>query len=280
MRGGDGRAGTGRLLRDNPRAGPRTAAEPDPPAAPVSAAPPSTVPPGSRSRLVVGLLAAYGVLLVAAIASGNAWLDLLAAFALVTLLLSPGLRRGSAFAWGLWLLVGAALVALAAFGHGRLALDLMPIFVNLALCTLFARTLAHGREPLIASVIAALEGRERLALPRVAGYARGLTLAWAVLFGAQAALLAWLVACAVPAGALAAFGLPSPFPLHGDAWRWYLHLGSYALVLVFLVGEYAFRRWRLRHIPHASLPRFVGRLVRRWPRLVRGFADDAARAAR
>jgi uncharacterized membrane protein len=247
----------------------------------VSTAPPSpAVPPGSRSRLVVGLLGAYGVLLVAAIASGNAWLDLLAAFALVSLLLSPGLRRGSVFAWSLWLAGAAALTALAALGHGRLALDLMPVFVNLALCTLFARTLARGREPLIAGVIAALEGRERLALPGVAAYARGLTAAWVLLFGAQAALLAWLVACAVPEGALAAFGLPAPLPLHGEAWRWYLHLGSYALVLVFLLGEYAFRRWRLRHIPHASLPRFIGRLVRRWPRLVRSFADDAARATR
>lgn len=280
MRGNGRRARSGRPLRADPRAASRIA-EPDPPAAAVSAAPPSpAVPSGSRSRLVVGLLGAYGVLLIAAIASGNAWLDLLAAFALVSLLLSPGLRRGSAFAWTLWLLSAAALVALAALGHGRLALDLMPIFVNLALCTLFARTLTRGREPLIASVIAALEGRERLALPGVAAYARGLTAAWAALFGAQAALLAGLVACAVPDGALAAFGLPAPAPLHGEAWRWYLHLGSYALVLVFLLGEYAFRRWRLRHIPHASLPRFIGRLVRRWPRLVRSFADDAARAAR
>lgn len=247
----------------------------------MSAAPPlPTVPPESRPRVVLGLLAAYGALLAAAIASGNAWLDLLAAFALVTLLLSPGLRRGSAVAWGLWLLGSVVLAALAVLGHGRLALDLMPVLVNLALCALFARTLARGREPLIASVIAALEGRERLALPRVAAYARGLTLAWAVLFGAQAVLLGLLVACAVPDGALAAFGVPAPIPLRGAGWHWYLHLGSYASVLVFLVGEYAFRRRYLRHIPHASLPRFVGRLVRRWPTLVRRFADDAARTAR
>ena len=57
-------------------------------------------------------------------------------------------------------------------------------------------------------------------------------------------------------------------------WRWYLHLGSYATVLAFLVVEYAFRRWYLRHIQHVSLPVFVARLVRRWPALARSVMHD------
>lgn len=235
--------------------------------------PSSTGPNATRSHWIVGLLAAYVLSLLAAIASGDARFDLLAAFALTTLLFFPGLRRRSLVAGASWLCAVAALAVLAARGHARVALDLMPVFVNAALCLLFAHTLARGREPLIARVIGVLEGPDRLALPRVAAYARGLTFAWALLFGAQALWLAAIVACDVPDGALAAFGATPPFELRGAAWRWYLHLGSYLSALVLLVGEYAWRRWHLRHIPHAPLPLFVARLVRRWPALVRSFAE-------
>lgn len=225
---------------------------------------------------MAGALAAYAALVLAAFLTGNLWLDAAAALVLVTLLLSPALGRGSAIGWLLWLLGAAGFVWLAVRGNGRLALDAMPVFVNAALCGLFARTLRRGREPLIASIIEVLEGAERLALPRVAGYARGLTQAWAWLFGAQAMLLALIVLCAVPDGLLASFAVAPPIAVPAG-WRWYLHLGSYALFLGFMVGEYTFRRWYLRHIPHAPLPLFITRLARRWPALVRRFADDAAR---
>lgn len=221
------------------------------------------------------LLAAYVVLLLAALATANVWLDALAALLLISLLLSPGLRRRSVAAWLLWLATCAGFVALAARGHGRLALDLLPACVNAALCLVFARTLAPGGEPLIVRVIGVIEGRERLALPRVAGYARGLTLVWAAAFGAQALWLATIVVFAAPDGLLAAFGIAAPLQLHGVGWRWYLHVGSYACTLLVLLVEYGFRRWYLRHIPHAPLPLFVGRLARRWPALVRSLVDEA-----
>lgn len=233
------------------------------------------MPAAPRSRLVAGLLVAYVMLLVAAIASGSTGCDLLAASVLTTLLFLPGLRRRSTVAWAAWLCALGVLATLAARGHARAALDLMPVFVNAALCLLFAHTLARGREPLIARVIGVLEGRERLVLPGVAAYARGLTWAWSLLFGAQMLWLAAIVACAVPDGVLPALGMAPPFELRGAGWRWYLHFGSYLSVLVLLVGEYAWRRWHLRHIPHAPLPLFVGRLARRWPALVRGFAEGA-----
>lgn len=227
-----------------------------------------------RSRWLAAGLAIYVVSLAAALASANVWLEAFAAWVLVSLLLSPGLRRRSLSAWTLWLLGGAGFFALAARGHGRLALDVLPILVNAALCLLFARTLAHGREPLIARIIEVLEGRERLALPRVAAYARGLTLAWALLLGAQAALLALLLTFTRPDGLLDALGVAPSFAVAGTAWRWYLHVGSYALVLTFLVLEYAFRRRYLAHLPHAPMAQFIARLMRRWPALVRRLADE------
>ena len=67
-----------------------------------------------------------------------------------------------------------------------------------------------------------------------------------------------------------------PFVVTGDAWRWYLHFGSYALVLAFFAIEYAYRRWHLRHIEHIPAPQFVKRLVQRWPALARTVMDDDA----
>jgi uncharacterized membrane protein len=235
----------------------------------------SSAPIARGSRLLAAGVAVYALLLAGAALTGSIWLDELAAFALVGLLLLPGLRRLRRSAWLAWLAAAAALVALGLRGNGRFALDCMPVLVNAALCAVFARTLARGREPLIARVIEVLEGRARLALPRVAGYARALTWAWALLLGAQAVLLALLAVCAQPHGLLATFGLAAPLATGGTAWRIYQHLGSYALVPLFLVAEYAFRRWYLRHLPHASLPLFAARLARRWPGLLRSLSESA-----
>ena len=157
--------------------------------------------------------------------------------------------------------------------------DATPVLVNAALCVLFGSTLARGREPLIARIIDVIEGAARLALPRVSAYARALTQAWTLLFGVQAVVLATLVACIEPEGVFARFGAAPPLHV-GDGGRWYLHFGSYALVGAFMLAEYAFRRWHLREIPHAPLPVFLAQLARRWPALVRRFADDAAGAPR
>ena len=230
----------------------------------------------ARSRRGALVLSIYVLVLAAAFASGRAWLEELAALMLVSLLLWPALRRRSLIAGGLWGIAAFGIAALALAGRGALALDFMPVMVNAALSGLFAQTLARGSEPLIARVIAVLESPERLALPRVAGYARSLTLAWAVLLGVQAIVLALLILCAVPDGLLASFGIEPPVAVTGNGWRWYLHLGSYATVLAFLVVEYAFRRWYLRHIAHVSLPVFVTRLVRRWPALSRSVMHDIA----
>lgn len=242
--------------------------------------PPSIQNPARRSRRGALVFAAYMAVLVAAFASGRGWLDELAAFMVVSLVLWPGLRRMSPPAIVLWLASAAGIAALAIAGHGDIALDFLPVVVNAALSALFARTLVPGREPLIARLIAVLESPARVALPRVAGYARALTWVWAIVLGAQAAVLAALILCAVPDGLLARLGIAPPIAITGSPWRWYLNFGSYATVLACLVVEYAFRRWHLRHIPHAPLPVFIGTLVRRWPALAYSVMHDSREGTR
>jgi uncharacterized membrane protein len=240
-------------------------------------APPLATPPARRSLFFVGSLIAYALLLCAAFVTGNTWLGVIAVWLLTTLLLWPALRRRSVPAWGVWLAAVTAFGVLAARGNAHAALDGLPIMINAALCFVFAHTLADGHEPLIARIIAEIEGPQHLALPGVATYARRLTWAWAIVLGTQAVGLTVLLAWRVPDGVFATFGIVAPIKLSAVAWGWWLHAGSYALVFAFLLLEYAFRRWHLRHVEQMPLPQFIARLAQCWPALVRSFADQRPR---
>lgn len=215
-----------------------------------------------RSRVfAIGVLA-YLALVIGAYTTGMSWLGAVASMVLISLLLAPALQRRVAGAWLAWILISAALAVLGVRGYGRFALDAMPVLINAALCIVFARTLRAGQQTLIARFISVIEGPHRLHLAGVADYARGLTWAWALLLGAQTVLLAVILTWSV----LAASGR---IAAAGPAWAAYLHVGSFALVPLFLVLEYAWRRWHLRHLPHLPMPVFIARLAQSWPALLR-----------
>jgi len=109
----------------------------------------------------------------------------------------------------------------------------LPLAVNLALCWLFGRTLAAGREPMIARFARIERGAE---LPAdLARYARALTAAWTGFFFAMAAVSLGLALWASVA-----------------AWSLFTNVINYALVALFFVGEYMVRRIRFRHYRHLS----------------------------
>ncbi len=226
-------------------------------------------PPASSTALRSGFLALlYLGLLAILFLSPDPRIDAGALLALVTLVLAPALVRRSAPAWRVWsfaLVVGGTLLAT---GHASLFLHLVPFAIGTGLCVLFARSLARGRVPFIARAIVATDGAYRLAQPGVAAYARGLTVAWAVFFGAQTALALMVALFTVPDGALASLGVASPLALDGsDAAA--IHLAGFGAVIAFFVLEYAYRRWHLRHVAHLPAHVFFARLARRWPELVR-----------
>lgn len=227
-------------------------------------------PTPRRGRALLGAIVLYIVLVLLAAQLER---DDLAALAVVVLAggaLAPALCRGARRAW--WAFAATALAAVAAAWHGMgwLLVDAVPALINGALCLLFARSLRRGRAPLIARFIAILEGPQRLAEPRVATYARGLTACWALVLAAQAALLGAI--------ALAQVGI-GPAALGAAAWRAYLHVGSGVVVGALLAGEYGYRRWHLRGLAHPALATFLVAIVRQWPALLRSALDDTPRDA-
>lgn len=224
------------------------------------------------------LLAAYPVLALAGAFTHWQAFSVAAVGLLFALLLWPALSRGRVLAWLVWLALLGGIAWLAQRGLATLALQTVPVLVSGLIAWLFGRTLRGGRQPLVAQVIEAVEGAPRLAQPGVARYAHQLTWGWALLLGTQACALLVLLACAVPGGLLWTMGLAPPLALPA---RWalgYVQVGGYGLLLLAFAGEYAFRRWHLRHLQHLGLREFLSRLAARWPQLVKATGAPAADA--
>ena len=221
---------------------------------------------------IVALALGYVALVATAWITGDDLLSAVCVVLLVSAVLAPRLGRHARGPWILWLALVGGVVAMTLAGHGRTSLDLVPLAVNLALAALFGHTLLGTRTPLIARAIVAIEGAEHLALPKVAGYARALTAAWTALFLIQALLFAILLGGWLP-------GTDGSDPMHGWALS-YLHVGGLLVPALFMLAEYAFRRWYLRHVPHMPPQQFFRRLMQNWPQLLHDREAIPGRGAR
>jgi len=218
-------------------------------------------------RWLLPVLIAYALLALLGGVLHRPLLSLIAAALLLLALAVPVLRRPSVAGVVLWLVLAALLLVPAALGRVQLALAGLPIAILGVLAWLFARSL--GREPLVVRCIRVIEGEQRLALPGVARYARGVTAYWAIVLGLQALVLAAIWLLARPGGVLDAFAVAAPVAMPRATLAWYPEIGCWAVLVVAFAGEYVVRRWTLRRIPHPPLKRFLVRLVQRWPQLIR-----------
>lgn len=218
---------------------------------------------------MLAAVAGYLVLVSIAWWTGSDLLSAICVVLLVSAVLASRLRAGSRGAWLIWVVSVVGVGTLTFNGLGRVALDLVPVAINIGLAVLFGLSLTGTHTPLIARAIIAIEGRDQLARPLVAGYARALTLAWTLLFAVQSVAFLLLLFVWMPrlAGSSSAYTW---------ATTW-LHVGGYLLPAAFMLVEYGVRRWYLRHIPHIPLRQFVYQLVRNWPKLLR---DNDLRAPR
>ena len=222
---------------------------------------PDRLPAPVRRLHVLAAIAGYLALVTVAWLTASDALSAICVVLLVSAVLLPRLRARSLAAWLIWLAAIAAVLLLTLAGHGRIALDLVPLAINLGLAMFFGVSLLGTHTPLIARAIIAMEGRERLQLPRVATYARTLTLVWTLLFTLQAALFAWLMFVSLP---------HSTIDSRSHAWALtYLRVGGLLLPALFMLVEYLFRRWYLRHLPHESPRQFIQALILNWPQLLR-----------
>lgn len=220
-------------------------------------------------RHAVPLLLAYPVLAIVGAITHRQVFPLLALVVLLSAVMLPRLLSHRVMPWLAWLAMLAGVWLLARYGVAGLLLEAVPILINGLLACWFGRTLGSA-EPLIARFIVAIEGAERLRLPGVASYARQLTWFWTLLLAGQAVVLGVLLLCASQSGLLLRFGVTPPLRIPEHWAALWLHLGCYVLLGVAFALEYAYRRWRLRHLSHPGLHQALLQLALHWPRLLRG----------
>lgn len=238
---------------------------------------PTSAPRSDATRVPwfgLALLACAALALAGGIMQRHA-LSFAAAVLLLVAWLPRAWRVHSAAALGMWLILALLLLVPAGMGHPELALMALPVVFLAAAAWLFARTLRRGAEPLVARFIRVIEGDARLALPGVRNYARGVTVFWACVLAAMACLSLAIALLAEPGGWLATLAVALPVRLPGTLLVWYPEAGCWVVLVAAFAGEYLFRRWHLRGIPHPGVRRFVVQIVRRWPVLMRDGDDPA-----
>lgn len=167
-----------------------------------------------------------------------------------------------------WAGLATLLLVPAAMGHAVLALMALPVVFMAIVAWAFGRTLRRGREPLVTRFVRVIEGEAQLDAPGLRGYTRGVTVFWACLLAAMAALSLCIALFAQPGGWLATFGVAARVRLPGSLMAWYPEAGCWAVLVAAFAGEYLFRRWYLRGVTQTPLKTFLVQLVRRWPELL------------
>ena len=237
----------------------------------------SSPPDGTTRRYGLLLLPAYPLLAIAGAVTHRQVFALLALALLLTVLMLPHLLTRRAAPWLWWSGMLAGLLWTWRYGFAGLLLEAVPVLINALLAGWFGRTLRRRLEPFgqargVGRIVlaVAIEGDERLQQPGVAAYARQITWFWTVLLGAQALLLTVLLLCADHNGLLARAGIASPLQVPERWAATWLHLGCYILLAAAFLLEYAYRRWRLRHLHHPGLHDMLLQLALHWPQLLRG----------
>ena len=210
----------------------------------------SIVPKQARALLVAASFVASSVLVHLAVINRTPLVEWLALCSLVFVPFSVGLVE---LRWRAWLGFVAACAALASIVvtiGGRPLLYAPSVLIPAALCWFFGRTLAAGRQPLVATVALAARPQTPDYLLR---YSRHLTQLWTGIF---AAMCTWDLGLAL-------------FAPHA-AWSAMANGVNYLVIGLAVGGEYLFRRLRFRDYDHPGFAEYVKIVVRADPRRMNG----------
>lgn len=132
-----------------------------------------------------------------------------------------------------------------------------PVLFPLLLAALFGRSLLPGRQPLVERIVWHMHGRPALLDEKHRRYARGVTTYWCAVFVLMAVInlvLAWWAPLAV--------------------WSWVGNVAAYAMPLIAMLAEYAWRKHIFPVQPYRNLFDYLLRMVRLGPTLARDLGHD------
>ncbi|HEX22350.1 MAG TPA: hypothetical protein ENH21_02860 [Chromatiales bacterium] len=182
------------------------------------------------SAMPVALILSYPLLVHLAVWSELPVIQILALLVLALGLLLPGLRQGSRFTWGLFLVILALLCAAGYLDITIYLLYLPPIVMPLLFWGVFFHSLLPGKVPLVTAIGEWARGPLSAQMRR---YTRGVTLMWMVVFAVMAlwaALLSWLASAML--------------------WSLFTNFINYLLIVLLFVAEFVYRKWRFQDHDH------------------------------
>lgn len=229
----------------------------------------------SIARYLSALLAlAYPLTAYVAVAQHSFSLTLVAMAVLASAVLVPSLARGRLAAWIALPCVAGCLWLLAHSQMQLLPLYAPPVLIPAFLAWVFGHTLAKDRTPLISQLVRLLHPPQEPINDAVWPYARRLTLVWALLLAAIAAVNLLLALLVVPDGLLMAAGVAPLLPVPRTAWSLFANLIGYLLIVGFFVIEYAYRRRRFPQQPYRNFADFIRRMIAAGPELLKSSRPD------
>lgn len=167
------------------------------------------------------------------------------AVALLLVLVVASVQRERRWqAGGIALLFGGPLVVAVALGRApALPLLLPPVIVPAAVAWMFARSLQRGRTPLIERLARIMHAPD-MPHPDVIPYTRRVTLAWALLLSLLALTNLLMIANLSPGGLIELAGLRAPTPVTPVAFARFSNTGTYLMMGVMFIAEFAIRMRR------------------------------------
>ena len=216
--------------------------------------------PGNVGTMIL-LGASYPVFAHLAVLSGRPGMIAASIGLLAVLVLFPGLRSGSAWAWAMLIAAAFGLYEVAKSGQTLLLLFLPPILINGFMAWVFGSTLLHGRTPLIERAIILLHGPSEDVPGKIIAYARQLTLIWATLFVVLGTINFGLAAIARPGGILISAGLEPAVTVPLEVWSLFANVLNYAIVAAMFALEYLVRLRRFPERAHGGFFSFIRRLA-------------------